>query len=109
MFNEKYLQIITEAQFNLYQLKPLTKRIPSVEEVQTELLKLFKFNTWKEFIESQRPGQCTFISKAVCRLFPKFQLISCYTKFSPEALNALNLYQEDYSTHFLNKIRKYLL
>ena len=104
-FNEEYIKIITESKLSLSSLKPITRGTPNIEDVKNELLKLFKISSWNEFIDLQRPGQCDFISKAVCRLFPKFKMISVYTNFSKEAMKKMEP-GYTYSTHFLNKLGK---
>lgn len=104
-FNEKYIEIITESKIILNNLKPISNKVPNIEDVKSELLKLFKFNTWDEFINLQKTGQCDFISKAVCRLFPKFKMVSVYVDFSPDAIKKLGD-DEPYATHFLNKLGK---
>ena len=44
-----------------------------------------------------------YISKVVCRLFPKFKMVSVYVDFSNEAIKELGD-NEPYATHFLNKL-----
>lgn len=102
-FNEEYFKIITESKIILGNLKPITRKIPNIEDVKNELLKLFKINSWNEFIDLQKSGQCDFIAKAVCRLFPKFKMISVYVKFSKEAKEKMNP-GYTFATHFLNKL-----
>ena len=104
-FNEEYFKIISESKIILSNLKPITKNIPDIEKVKEELLKLFKINTWNEFIDLQKAGQCDFISKAVCRLFPKFKMISVYVNFSEDAKKKVSP-GALYATHFLNKLGK---
>ena len=60
-FNNEYFKIITESKVILRDLKPITKSIPDIGTVKEELLKLFKFNSWNEFIDLQEVGQCDFI------------------------------------------------
>ena len=101
-FDKVYNQIITEARFTLSSLKPVSRKTPDIEEVKAELLKLFKCNSWEEFIDIQSPGQCDFISKAVCRLFPKFKMVSVFVKISQEAKKVDP--GLTHATHFLNKL-----
>lgn len=103
-FNKEYFKIITESKVILRDLKPITKGKPDIELVKNELLKLFKINSWKEFIDLQQTGQCVFISKAVCRLFPKFKLVSVIVNFSAEANRKTNNPDETIASHFLNKL-----
>lgn len=102
-FNEEYFKIITESKIILNSLKPITRGTPDIEQVKSELLKLFKFSYWKDFVDMQKTGQCDFISKVVCRLFPKFQMVSVIVDFSEDAIKRLG--DEDaYASHFLNKL-----
>lgn len=102
-FNNEYFKVITESKVILNSLKPISKKAPDIEQVKEELLKLFKFSTWKEFIDLQEAGQCDFIAKAVCRLFPKFKMVSVYVDYSEEAKEKSNS-GYTYATHFLNKL-----
>lgn len=102
-FNEEYFKIITESKVILGNIKPISKSIPNIEDVKSELLKLFKIDTWNEFINMQKAGQCDFISKAVCRLFPKFKMISVYVNFSEEAKKKMSP-GYTFAIHFLNKL-----
>ena len=102
-FNEEYFKIISESKIILGNLKPITRNKPNIEDVKSELLKLFKINTWNEFIDLQKSGQCDFISKAVCRLFPKFKMVSVYVNISEEAKKKMSS-GYTFSTHFLNKL-----
>lgn len=102
-FNSEYFKIISESKLTLSSLKPISKNKPDIETVKNELLKLFKFSSWNEFIDLQKTGQCDYISKVVCRLFPKFKMVSVYVDFSKEAIKDLGD-NEPYATHFLNKL-----
>ena len=102
-FNNEYFKIITESKVILRDLKPITKSIPDIGTVKEELLKLFKFNSWSEFIDLQEAGQCDFISKAVCRLFPKFKMVSVFVNFSEDAMKKMKS-EDTYCVHFLNKL-----
>ena len=102
-FNEEYFKIISESTITLRTLKPISRGTPDIETVKNELLKLFKISTWNEFIDMQKTGQCDFISKAVCRLFPKFKMVSVYVNLSDEAKKKMNP-GYTYATHFLNKL-----
>lgn len=104
-FNEEYFKIISESKITLRDIKPISKATPEIEQVKTELLKLFKINSWNEFIDLQKAGQCDFISKAVCRLFPKFKMVSVYVNISPEAKKKMEP-GFTFATHFLNKLGK---
>lgn len=101
--NERYFQIITESSVVLRNIKSISKGSPNIEKVKEELLKLFKINTWDEFINIQKSGQCDFISKAVCRLFPKFKMVSVYVNISDEAKKKMGP-GFTFATHFLNKL-----
>lgn len=87
----------------LYKLKPVTRGKPNIDLVKETLLKVFKYNTWQEFVDSQQPGECQTIAKAVCRLFPKFKYVSVYINASAEANEALK--EESVAIHYLNKLR----
>lgn len=102
-FNSEYFKIISESKIILGNLKPISKAKPDIEVVKKELLKLFKFSSWNEFIDLQKTGQCDFISKVVCRLFPKFKMVSVFVDFSEKAKEKLGE-DEPYATHFLNKL-----
>jgi len=104
-FNEEYFKIISESKITLRDLKPITKGTPDIEDVKKELLKLFKISSWNEFIDLQKAGQCDFISKVVCRLFPKFKMVSVYVNISEEAKKKTT-FEYTYATHFLNKLGK---
>lgn len=102
-FNEEYFNIISESKIILNTLKPISKGIPDINDVKNELLKLFKFNSWNEFIDLQKAGQCDFIAKAVCRLFPKFKMVSVYVELSKDAKEKMAP-GSTFAVHYLNKL-----
>jgi len=102
-FDQLYNQIISEARISLSSLKPITRGKPDIEQVKEELVKLFKFNSWNEFIDFQKAGQCDYIAKAVCRLFPKFKMVSVYVDISPEARKKMGP-GYTFAIHYLNKL-----
>ena len=85
---------------NSYKNISIQEKIDLVKEI---LLKVFKYNTWQEFVDSQQLGECQTIAKAVCRLFPKFKYVSVYVNASDEANEALK--EESVAIHYLNKLR----
>ena len=102
-FDKLYNKIITEARIPISSLKPITRSVPDIEQVKEELLKLFKFNSWNEFIDFQKAGQCDYIAKLVCKLFPKFKMVSVYVDISPEARKKMSP-GYTFAIHYLNKL-----
>jgi hypothetical protein len=105
-FNKEYLNIVTESRVILNNIKPVSKNIPTLDEIKTELLKLFKFSDWNEFIDMQQTGQCSTIAKAVCRLFPKVKMVSAIVTFSDLAKLEINDDDEMNCVHYFNQIGK---
>jgi hypothetical protein len=105
-FNKEYLNIVTESRVILNNIKPISKNIPTLDEIKTELLKLFKFSDWNEFIDMQQTGQCSTIAKAVCRLFPKVKMVSAIVIFSDLAKLEINDDDEMNCVHYFNQIGK---
>lgn len=105
-FNKEYLNIVTESRVILNNIKPVLKNIPTLDEIKTELLKLFKFSDWNEFIDMQQTGQCSTIAKAVCRLFPKVKMVSAIVTFSDLAKLEINDDDEMNCVHYFNQIGK---
>lgn len=105
-FNKEYLNIVTESRVILNNIKPISKNIPTLDEIKTELLKLFKFSNWNEFIDMQQTGQCSTIAKAVCRLFPKVKMVSAIVTFSDLAKLEINDDDEMNCVHYFNQIGK---
>jgi hypothetical protein len=105
-FNKEYLNIVTESRVILNNIKPISKNIPTLDEIKTELLKLFKFSDWNEFIDMQQTGQCSTIAKAVCRLFPKVKMVSAIVTFSDLAKLEINDDDEMNCVHYFNQIGK---
>jgi hypothetical protein len=105
-FNKEYLNIVTESRVILNNIKPVSKNIPTLDEIKTELLKLFKFSDWNEFIDMQQTGQCSTIAKAVCRLFPKVKMVSAIVTFSDLAKLEINDDEEMNCVHYFNQIGK---
>jgi hypothetical protein len=105
-FNKEYLNIVTESRIILNNIKPISKNIPTLDEIKTELLKLFKFSDWNEFIDMQQTGQCSTIAKAVCRLFPKVKMVSAIVTFSDLAKLEINDDDEMNCVHYFNQIGK---
>lgn len=103
-FNKEYLNIVTESRVILNNIKPVSKNIPTLDEIKTELLKLFKFSDWNEFIDMQQTGQCSTIAKAVCRLFPKVKMVSAIVTFSDLAKLEINDDDEMNCVHYFNQI-----
>lgn len=102
-FDKLYNQIISESRITLSSLKPITRNVPNIEQVKEELIKLFKFNSWNEFIDFQKAGQCDYIAKLVCKLFPKFKMVSVYVDISPEAKKKMSP-GYTFAIHYLNKL-----
>lgn len=102
-FDKLFYKIITEARIPISSLKPITRSVPDIEQVKEELLKLFKFNSWNEFIDFQKAGQCDYIAKLVCKLFPKFKMVSVYVDISPEARKKMGP-GYTFAIHYLNKL-----
>ena len=102
-FDQLYNKIISESRITLSSLKPITRSKPDIEQVKEELIKLFKFNSWNEFIDFQKAGQCDYIAKAVCRLFPKFKMVSVYIDISSEARKKMGP-GYTFAIHYLNKL-----
>ena len=102
-FDKLFHKIITETRIPIFSIKPITRSIPNIEQVKEELLKLFKFNSWNEFIDFQKAGQCDYIAKLVCRLFPKFKMVSVYVDISPEARKKMSP-EYTFAIHYLNKL-----
>lgn len=105
-FNKEYLNIITESKIILNDIKPISKEIPTIDEIKNELLKLFQFSSWNEFIDMQQTGQCSTIAKAVCRLFPKVKMVSAIVNFSDLAKLEINDENEMNCVHYFNKLGK---
>lgn len=105
-FDKKYLDIITESKVIISNLKPITKEIPSFDEVKAALLKLYKFSSWNEFIDMQQAGQCDKIAKSVSKLFPKIKMVSAIINFSEIAKLKINDNEEYNAVHYFNKIGK---
>jgi hypothetical protein len=105
-FNKEYINIVTESRVILNNIKPVSKNIPTLDEIKTELLKLFKFSDWNEFIDMQQTGQCSTIAKAVCRLFPKVKMVSAIVTFSDLAKLEINDDDEMNCVHYFNQIGK---
>lgn len=102
-FNELYNKVISEARISLSSIKSVSRGVPNIEQVKEELLKLFKFNSWNEFIDFQKTGQCDYIAKVVCKLFPKFKMVSVYVDISPDAKKKMGP-GYTYAIHYLNKL-----
>lgn len=105
-FDKTYFNIITESKIVIRNLKPITKDVPTLDEVKAALLKLYKFSTWEEFIDMQQTGQCDKIAKTVCKLFPKVKMVSAYINFSEVAKIKINDSGEYNAVHYFNKIGK---
>lgn len=105
-FNKTYFDIISESSIKFNELKPISKNVPSLEEVKVALLKLYKFSTWEEFINYQQVGQCNRIAKTVCKLFPKIKMVSAIINFSEVAKIKINDGGEYNAIHYFNKIGK---
>lgn len=105
-FNKEYLNIITESKVILNNIKPISKNVPTIDEIKNELLKLFKFSNWNEFIDMQQTGQCSTIAKAVCRMFPKVKMVSAIINFSDLAKLEINDDEEMKCVHYFNQIGK---
>jgi hypothetical protein len=105
-FNKEYLNIITESKIILNDIKPISKDIPTIDEIKAALLKLFRFSEWNEFIDMQQVGQCSTIAKAVSRLFPKVKMVSGIITFSDLAKLEINDDEEMNCVHYFNQIGK---
>lgn len=105
-FDKTYFNIITESKIVISNLKPITKDIPSFDEVKAALLKLYKFSSWDEFIDMQQTGQCDKIAKTVSKLFPKIKMVSANINFSNIAKLKINDKEEYNAVHYFNKIGK---
>lgn len=105
-FDKTYFNIIMESRVILSNIKPVSKNVPTIDEIKNELLKLFQFSSWNEFIDMQQTGQCSTISKAVCRLFPKVKMVSAIVNFSDLAKLEINDKNEMNCVHYFNKLGK---
>lgn len=105
-FDKTYFNIITESKIVIRNLKPITKDVPTLDEVKAALLKLYKFSTWDEFIDMQQTGQCDKIAKTVSKLFPKIKMVSAIIDFSESAILKINDNEENNAVHYFNKIGK---
>lgn len=105
-FDKTYFNIIIESRVILSNIKPVSKNVPTIDEIKNELLKLFQFSSWNEFIDMQQTGQCSTIAKAVCRLFPKVKMVSAIVNFSDLAKLEINDENEMNCVHYFNKLGK---
>lgn len=105
-FDKTYFNIITESKIVIRNLKPITKDVPTLDEVKAALLKLYRFSSWDEFINMQQVGQCDKIAKTVCKLFPKIKMVSAIINFSEIAKLKINDNDDYNAVHYFNKIGK---
>lgn len=89
-----YSNIISEARqkWRLSEAKLVTKTNNfTLVEVKEALLSLSNMKTWKEFVDSQKPGECHLIAQSVSRMFPKLLMYSVVIDFSEQAKAKMEL------------------
>ena len=89
--------------------KPISRKIPTIEQIKEELLKLSECTNWDHFLALKSKGDCDLIAKAVARMFPKIKMVSATILFSEDAKKKLDKEKGYECVHFLNKLNdKYI-
>lgn len=114
-FDEAANKILTESRktyMSFSNVKVVSRKTPTIEQIKEELLKLSHKSSWDEFLNEQNCGDCDIIAKTVSKMFPKVKMVSVRIIFSDQA-KAKMAPQDDpdmYTcTHYLNKLNgKYI-
>ena len=76
-----------------------------ITNIKNALLKYFQKETWEQYINSQRFGNCdriAFIVSKICNKFKIVQLDINYSKLAIQQLHKVKDYGQMYGNHFLN-------
>lgn len=85
------------------ELKNMTNKI---KNIQALLLKYFNKNSWQQYIDSQKFGDCKFISYLVeqmCNQFKSVEIEYNFSKLAIKELNQKNDFGDMFGNHFLNQ------